>query len=165
MTQAKTRRILGVAVMSVGSHNIRSRILCQSVRKYKYCLFIYFATIYGATGPTSRVFANGPEDTGSIPGWVKPKIQWYLMPPCLTQHYRVRIKGKVEQFREMSSAPLRLGVVPIEKGAFGLPSTKVAKFTYLFCNSYVVCEASSCKRSYNSLANTFTFRLILLGNV
>ena len=29
---------------------------------------------------------------------------WYLMPPCLKQHYKVRIKGKVEQFRGWSSA-------------------------------------------------------------
>ena len=30
-----------------------------------------------------RVFANGPEDLGSIPGWVIPKTQkngtWYLL--------------------------------------------------------------------------------------
>ena len=42
-----------------------------------------------------------------------------------TQHYKVRNKGKVEQSREWSSA-LHLGVVAIEKGAFGSPSTKVA---------------------------------------
>ena len=47
-----------------------------------------------------------------------------------TQYYIVRIKGKVEQSRQWSSAlPLHLGVEAIEKGAFGLPSTKVANFT------------------------------------
>ena len=47
--------------------------------------------------------------------------------------YKVRIKGKVEQSRERSSTPpLHLGVVAIENGAFELPSTKVANFTYLF---------------------------------
>ena len=47
-----------------------------------------------------------------------------------TQHYKVRIKGKVEQSREWSSAlPLYFGVVAIEKGAFGSPSTKVTNFT------------------------------------
>ena len=47
-----------------------------------------------------------------------------------TQHYKVRIKGKVEQSREWSSKcpPLYLRVVAIEKGAFGSPSTKVANF-------------------------------------
>ena len=39
--------------------------------------------------------------------WVQSQVEsyqrlkkWYLMPPCLTQHYKVRIKGKVEQSRE-----------------------------------------------------------------
>ena len=31
-----------------------------------------------------------------------------------------------------SALPLHLGVVAIEKGAFGLPSTMVANFTYLY---------------------------------
>ena len=35
-----------------------------------------------------------------------------------TQQYKVRIKSKVEQSRERSSAPLHLGEVAIEKGAF-----------------------------------------------
>ena len=47
-----------------------------------------------------------------------------------TQHYKVRIKNKVEQSRERSSAPLHLSVVAIEKGAFGSPSTKGDNFTY-----------------------------------
>ena len=43
------------------------------------------------------------------------------------QQYKVRIKGKVEQSRERSSAvPLLLGVVAIEKGVFWSPSTTVA---------------------------------------
>ena len=50
-----------------------------------------------------------------------------------TQYYKVRIKGKVEQFREWSSAlPLHLGVVAIEKETLGSPSTKVAYFTYFY---------------------------------
>ena len=52
-----------------------------------------------------------------------------------TQHYKVRIKGKMEQSEGRSSAlPLHLGVVAIEKGAFRSPSTTVANFTYLLCN-------------------------------
>ena len=36
-------------------------------------------------GLMNRVFANGPEDQGSIPGQVIPKtLKWYLMPFCLT---------------------------------------------------------------------------------
>ena len=47
----------------------------------------------------SRVFANGPEDQDSIPGWVIPKIQKMVLDSALlnTQHYKVRIKGKVGQ--------------------------------------------------------------------
>ena len=49
-----------------------------------------------------------------------------------TQHYKVRIKGKVEQSREgVAPPPLHIVVVAIEKGAFGLPSTMVANFTLL----------------------------------
>ena len=49
-----------------------------------------------------RVFANGPGDLGSIPGRVIPKTQKMVLNASLlnTQHYKVRIKGKVEQSRE-----------------------------------------------------------------
>ena len=53
-----------------------------------------------------RVFANDPGDQGSIPSRVIPKTQKKVHDASLlnTQHYKVRIKGKVEQFREWSSA-------------------------------------------------------------
>ena len=53
-------------------------------------------------GLAVRVFANGPGDLGSIPGRVIPKTQKMVLDASLlnTQHYRVRIKGKVEQSRE-----------------------------------------------------------------
>ena len=49
----------------------------------------------------SRMFANGP-----ILGQVMPKTQKMVLDAALlkTQHYKVRIKGKVEQSREWSSA-------------------------------------------------------------
>ena len=49
-----------------------------------------------------RVFANGPGDLGSIPGRVIPKTQKMVLDAFLlnTQHYKVWIKGKVEQSRE-----------------------------------------------------------------
>ena len=54
----------------------------------------------------SRVFANVPGDQGLIPGQVIPKTQKMVLDATLlnTQHYKVRIKGKVEQSRELSSA-------------------------------------------------------------
>ena len=52
-----------------------------------------------------RVFTDGPGDLGSIPGQVMPKTQMVLDATLLNiQHYKVRIKGKVEQSRERSSA-------------------------------------------------------------
>ena len=59
-----------------------------------------------AIGLTSRVFAKGPGDPGSIPGRIVPKTQKMVFDAALlnTQHYKVRIKGKVEQSREWSSA-------------------------------------------------------------
>ena len=55
----------------------------------------------------SRVFANGPEDRGSIPDRVIPKTKKMVLDAALlnTQHYKVKIKGKMEQSKEWSSAP------------------------------------------------------------
>ena len=52
-----------------------------------------------------RVFANSPGDLGSIPGRVIPKTLKMILDASLlnTQHYKVRIKGKVEKSRERSS--------------------------------------------------------------
>ena len=70
-------------------------------------------------GLAIRVFANRPGDLGSIPGRVIPKTQKMLLDASLlnTQHYKVWIKGKVEQSRERSSAPLHIGVVSYRKGS------------------------------------------------
>ena len=56
-------------------------------------------------GLVGRVFANGPGDQGSISGRVIPKTLKMVLDTFLlnTQHYKVRIKGKVEQSREWSS--------------------------------------------------------------
>ena len=53
-----------------------------------------------------KVFANGPGDLGSIPGRIIPKTQNMELDAALltTQHYKVRIKGKVGQSWERSSA-------------------------------------------------------------
>ena len=73
----------------------KNQVSSQNFRQY-FTLF----------GLVVRVFANGPGDLGSIPGRVIPKIQKLVLDAYLlnTQHYKVRIKGKVEQTRERSSA-------------------------------------------------------------
>ena len=54
----------------------------------------------------SRVFANGPGDLSSFPGRVIPKTLKMVLDTSLLniQQYKVRIKGKVEQSRERSTA-------------------------------------------------------------
>ena len=53
-------------------------------------------------GLMSRVFTNGLGDQGSIPGRVVPNTQKVVLDATLlnTQHYKVRIKGKVKQSKE-----------------------------------------------------------------
>ena len=51
-------------------------------------------------------FADGPGDWGSVPAQVIPKTQ-NMVPDVSwlnTQHYKVGIKGKVEQSKEKSCA-------------------------------------------------------------
>ena len=60
---------------------------------YKY-LFIDITSIASKNEPVvGRVFANGPGDRGSIPGWVIPKTLKMVLDTSL--HYKVCIKGKV----------------------------------------------------------------------
>ncbi len=51
-------------------------------------------------GLMGRMFANGPGERGSIPGHVIPQTQKMVVGTSLlnTQHYKVRIKGKVARF-------------------------------------------------------------------
>ena len=53
-----------------------------------------------------KLFANGPGDLESILGRVIPNTSKLVLDASLlnTQHYKVRIKGKVEQSKERNSA-------------------------------------------------------------
>ena len=53
-----------------------------------------------------RVFANGPVDRDSIPGRIISKTHKMVLDTTLlnTWHYKLMLKGKVEQSREWSSA-------------------------------------------------------------
>ena len=64
-------------------------------------MYIY---INRAIGIMVRVFANGLGDQGSIPGRVTLKKMVLNAALLNTCHYKVWIKGKVEQFRKWSSA-------------------------------------------------------------
>ena len=98
---------------------------------YQMKYFIEF-DLYVNIGQMGRVFTNGLVTQVSIPGRVIRKTEEMVLDTSLlnTQHYKLCIKGKVEQSRERSSTlPLHLSVVAIEKGAFRSSSTKVANFT------------------------------------
>ena len=66
-------------------------------------LLIHYDRLIALVG---RVFANDPEDLGSIPGRVIPKTLKMALDTSLlnTQQYKVHIKGKVEQSRLRSCA-------------------------------------------------------------
>ena len=73
----------------------------MSVKTYSsLCLYLPFISFPWSL--FTNLFANGPGDLGSIPGRVIPKTQKMVLDASLlnTQHYKVRIKGKVEQSRE-----------------------------------------------------------------
>ena len=67
---------------------------------YEFVILCFFCV--SDIGLAVRVYANGSGDLGSIPGRVIPKTQKMVLDASLlnTQHHKVRIKGKVEQFRE-----------------------------------------------------------------
>ena len=56
----------------------------------------------------SRVFTCGPKNQGSIPDRIMAKTKKMVLDAALfnPQHYNVRVKDKVEQSREWSSALL-----------------------------------------------------------
>ena len=73
-----------------------------------YYIFTLYYIIFGnrLIDLAGKVFANGPRDRGSIPGRVIPKTLKMVLDTSLlnTQHYKVRIKDKVEQSWERNSA-------------------------------------------------------------
>ena len=81
-------------------------------------------------GLVGRVFSIGPRDRNFNPGRIILKHSKMVFYAALhkTQHYKVRLKwtnpGKGEAFL------LHLGVIALEKGAFGKSSTTVTNFTY-----------------------------------
>ena len=75
-------------------------------------------------GLVGRVFADGPGDLGSIPGRVTPKTFKMVLDTSLlnTQHYKVHIKGKMEQSWERSSAlPYTSVYLLLKRKTSGLP--------------------------------------------
>ena len=79
--------------------------ICQGLKDFQLIniiIIISSSSKIPDIGQAVRVFANGPGDLGSIPGRVIPKTQKMVLDASLLniQHYKVRIKVKVEQSRE-----------------------------------------------------------------
>ena len=87
-----------MVTLSLSCSIVFSSVFLQGLCTY---LSISFPSVL-PWGQPARVFTNGPGDLGSIPGRVIPKTQKTVLNASLlnTQHYKVRIKGKVEQSRE-----------------------------------------------------------------
>ena len=97
------------------------------------------------------MFANGPEDRGSIPPRIIPKTQKMVLDAALlnTQYYKVRINVKQSNQWNGVTPSLHLDVVAIEKGAFKSPSTTVANFTtYIYIYIYIIIIISCWQHGY-----------------
>ena len=97
--------------------NKRGKIYLSTAQKFKFfvmnvLVFLVLKKIFlsSSHSPTTNISisisANGPGDQGSIPGQVIPKTLKMVLDTSLlnTQHYKVRIKGKVDQSRARSCA-------------------------------------------------------------
>ena len=86
----------------------------------------------------SRVFANGPGDRGSIPGWVISKTQKMVLDAALlnTQHYKVRLKWSNPVNGVVPSLHLRV----LKRKPLGHPQLR--SLTLLFF-TYTVCYTKS----------------------
>ena len=95
--------------MDLALNNIQE-LICHKTQTTKQPTKSQFGLMF-------RVFANGQGDQGSIPGRVIPKTQKMVLDASLlnTQHYKVRIKGKVEQSWERSSALPYISVYKLSK--------------------------------------------------
>ena len=98
----------------------------------------YYFIVLPDIGLGVRVFANGPGDLGSIPGRVIPKTQKMVLDASLlsTQHYKVRIKGKVEQSRKGVAPSPTHWCSSYRKGSLRvtLDYGRQLYFTYYFIN-------------------------------
>ena len=107
-----------------------------------------------------RVFANGPGDLNSIPGHVIPKTLKIVLDTSLlnTQHYKVRVKGKVELSRERTSALPYTLVYQLSKrepsGSPRLGSPTLYRFQVFHTNSFIDSQLN-CSR-YERLTFVYT---------
>ena len=110
-----------------------------------------------------RVFANGPGDLGSIPGRVIPKTQKMVLDASLlnTQHYKVRIKGKVEQSREGVAPSPTHWCSSYRKGSLRvtLDYGRQLYFTFIYIYIYIyiyILHGTDCESTFHAFSNCQT---------
>ena len=123
------------------------------------------------------MFANGPGDLCSIPGRVIPKTQKMVLDASLlnTQHYKVRIKGKVEQSREGVAPSPTPSCSSYQKGSLRVTLDYGRQlyllYFYLIFNNFIFIKihldhySSSCKEQHKSktiIKNNISMRLKLM---
>ena len=108
-----------------------------------FCFFLK-KYIYICTAPLTKlvVFTNGPGAWGSIPGRVIPMTQKMVLDASLlnTQHYKVRIKGKVKQSKEIELCPSpTTWCSSYWKGSLQLwsPTLLICTFVYIYIYIYI----------------------------
>ena len=102
--QAKGSLLNNFIPLFSGLSKNKTSVFC-STRFYSVIFMNILFSNNQVTGLKSRVFANNLGDRGSIPGRAIPKTQKMVLDSALlsTQHFKVRIKGKVVQSWEWSS--------------------------------------------------------------
>ena len=102
---------------------------------YSLCYILYYTGHW-----PNRVFAIGPGDLLQSQVESYKRLKKMVLDATLlnTQHYKIRIKVKLSNPGNGVAPSPTLGVVAIEKGAFGSPTTTVANN-----NLYEVCLKSN----------------------
>ena len=102
------------------------------------------------------MFTNGPGDLGSIPGRVIPKTQKMVLDASLlnTQHYKVWIKGKVEQSREGVAPSPTHWCSSYRKGSLRVTLDYGHQLYFLLYFYYVVANMLNC----NTVGSEYTLQ-------
>ena len=99
---------------------------------FVYCCNISYMSLY--------MCIKRPQETrvqSQVESYQRLK-KWYLMPPCLVLSI-IRLGSRVKWGNPGKGVapPLHLGVVAIEKAAFGSPLTKIASLTTFFYYMFI----------------------------
>ena len=103
---SKTNDLRTLVSSCVNNNNTSLTVIISSNFYFSKKFTLIWYKVFYQFGTVGREFANSSGDLGSIPGRVIPKTLKIVPDTSFldTQQYKVRIKGKVDQSRERSSA-------------------------------------------------------------